>query len=190
VFFRTRELPCDWVGLHGLSAQGKQLQLASLRRPAAAVDRSTTSGGSAAFLNAYAAHLETLGYAYKTLLNELTTLNQAIKRMIQAGHLQGVKPLDGKLRKAESERAYCYRSEEVRAMIESCREKTNLQWLGDIITALACTGLRTRRSNRTAPLLLAHDRLGADQLGRLVVHGVQARGELQLVHRSLRVQQA
>ena len=124
---------------------------------------------TAAFVNAYAADLESQGYAYKTQLNELTTLKQAIKWMIQAGHLQGVKPLELKLRKAESERAYCYRPEEVRAMIEYCREKTKLQWLADIIIALACTGLRISElaSLRWADLDLEADRLKlTDETGR------------------------
>lgn len=127
------------------------------------------NGVTAAFLNAYAAYLESLGYAYKTQLNELTTLKQAIRWMIQASHLQGVKPIDLKLRKAESERAYCYRPEEVRAMIEHCRAKPKLQWMADLIIALACTGLRISEmaSLRWSDLDLEAGRLKlTDETGR------------------------
>ena len=62
--------------------------------------------------------------------------------MIHAGHLPGKKPIDLKLRKAECESAYCYRPEEIAAMMELCRNTPGLEWLGDIIIGLACTGLR------------------------------------------------
>lgn len=100
------------------------------------------NGVTAELLTAYAAHLEGKGYAHKTLVNELVTLKQAVKWMINAGHLRGVKPIDLKLRKAESERAYCWRPEEVRAMVERCRATAGLLWLAGVIIALACTGLR------------------------------------------------
>ena len=66
------------------------------------------NGVTASLLNRYAEHLEGKGYAHKTLVNELTTLKQAVKWMIQAGHLKGTKPIELKLRKAESQPAYCY----------------------------------------------------------------------------------
>jgi integrase len=100
------------------------------------------NGVTAELLTAYAADLEDKGYAHKSLVNELTTLKQAIKWMIQAGHLVGCKPIELKLLKAESERAYCYRPVEIRAMIELCRASALLCWLADVIVGLACTGLR------------------------------------------------
>ena len=45
-------------------------------------------------LTAYATNLEEEGYQYKTLVNELTTLKQAIKWMIEAGHLHGKQPIE------------------------------------------------------------------------------------------------
>lgn len=53
-----------------------------------------------------------------------------------------MKPIDLKLRKAESQPAYCYRPQEVRAMLDLCKRDPDLTWLGEVITALACTGLR------------------------------------------------
>lgn len=100
------------------------------------------NGATAKLLTDYAAHLEDDGYASKTLSNELTTLKQAIRWLIQAGHLRGMKPIELKLWKAESESAYCYRTEEVKATLEYCRQTEALQWLANVIIALACTGLR------------------------------------------------
>ena len=100
------------------------------------------NGVTAEVLNAYAAHLESKGYAYKTLTNKLITLKQAVKWLIQAGHLRGMKPIELKLRKAESEAAYCWHPNEVCAMIELCMANDELRWLADVIIALACTGLQ------------------------------------------------
>ena len=100
------------------------------------------NGVTAELLIAYAAHLESKEYAHKSLVNELTTLKQAIKWLIEAKHLADMTPIDLKLRKADSESAYCYRPEEIRAMIEHCRGKADLAWLADVIVGLACTGLR------------------------------------------------
>ncbi len=99
------------------------------------------NGVSANLLNQYAGYLDGQGYAHKTLVNALTTLKQAFKWLVQQGHLQA-KPIELPLRKAESDRAYCYRTCEVRAMIEHCQAVMSLRWLGEVIVALACTGLR------------------------------------------------
>ena len=81
-------------------------------------------------------------YADKSICNELTFAKQLIKWLIEAGHLPGMEPIIMKLRKAESQRPYCWRSEEVAAMTTHCRELQTRHWLGDVIVALACTGLR------------------------------------------------
>ena len=126
---------------------------------------------TASLLNNYAAYLAGKGYSHKTLVNELTTLKQAVKWMIQAEHLKGMRPIELKLRKAESEPAYCYRPEEVKAMVEQCRTKSALGWLADVIIALACTGLRIAElaSLRWADIDLESGRLSlTDETGRLV----------------------
>ena len=102
----------------------------------------TWSGVTANVLNAYAAELEEKGYAHKSLVNELTVLKQTVKWLISAGHLKGVGPIELKLRKAESQRAYCYSRKEVAAIIAQCRKNRKINWLGDVVIALACTGLR------------------------------------------------
>lgn len=96
----------------------------------------------AGVLTRYAADLEAKEYKQKTLLNELVTLKQAIGWMIDAKHLTGCVRIILPLGKAESERAYCYRAVEVQAMVACCRQVASLDWLGNIIIALACTGMR------------------------------------------------
>lgn len=119
------------------------------------------NGVTVDLLTAYAAHLDELGYAHKTLHNELTTLKQAVKWLIAGGHLQGMKPLDLALRKAESQSAYCYRPEEVCAMVVYTAGHAELRWLHDVIVALACTGVRISElcSLRWADVDLATGRL-------------------------------
>ncbi len=102
----------------------------------------TWNGVTADSLTDYASDLQTKGYCQKTLVNELTTLKQAMTWLIREEHLLGVDPIKLKVHKAESQRAYCYRAEEVKAMVELCRSDVSLHWLGDVIIALACTGLR------------------------------------------------
>ena len=93
-------------------------------------------------LNNYAANLEGQGYKSKTLRNQLTTLGQAIRWLVQEGHLVGVDPPKLKLTNLESERAYRYERAEVAAMIAYCQDRSELHWLVDVIIGLACTGLR------------------------------------------------
>ncbi|MCI0361844.1 MAG: tyrosine-type recombinase/integrase [Planctomycetaceae bacterium] len=93
-------------------------------------------------LTAYATHLDDQGYAPKTIRIELTTIVQAHKWLREEKHLQDVEPLKLTIRKQESERRYCYRIEEVQAMVAFCRKHADLAWLVGVIVGLACTGLR------------------------------------------------
>jgi len=93
-------------------------------------------------LTDFAGDMEENGYANKSQVNDLTTIKQAINWMIEEGHFQETKPIKMKLRSAESESPYCYRVEEIKAMIELCPIDGSRGWLGDIITGFACTGLR------------------------------------------------
>jgi len=138
----------------------------------------TWNGVTSELLCAYVADLEAKGYAHKTQSNELITLKQAMKWLIKQGHLQGMKPIELSVRKAESERAYCYRSEEVRAMIEHCRATEALHWLANVIIALACTGLRIAElvSLRWADLDFENGRLAlTDETGRPNTEGRKRR---------------
>jgi len=129
------------------------------------------NGVTANVLTEYAAHLHSEGYAHKTLVNELTTLKQAVKWMVTAGHLNDASPIELPLRKAESERAYCYRPQEVEAMADRCRTHAKLEWLADVIVALACTGFRIAElaSLRWADVNLESGQLEiTDETGRQV----------------------
>ena len=90
----------------------------------------------------YAAHLESKGYANKSIRNELVTLSGCIRWLIEDGQLAGMEPIKLKLRKAESQPAYCYTDDEVSAMVSHCNNSESLHWLRDVIVTLACTGFR------------------------------------------------
>ena len=138
---------------------------------AAAKGVTVWNGVTANLLSQYAEDLERKGYAHKSLVNELTTLKQAVRWLIQQGYLKGMKPIELKLRKAESQPAYCYRPAEVKAMLEHCREVEELGWLGNAIVGLACTGLRIAElaSLRWADVDLESRRLSlTDETGRAV----------------------
>jgi integrase len=91
----------------------------------------------------YGAWLDGEGYAYRTEYLELTTLKQCVKWLRQAAHLSDSLPrIDLPLRKPTGTDTYCYRFEEVNAMVSLCLEDRRLGWMGEIIVALAATGLR------------------------------------------------
>jgi len=97
---------------------------------------------SAEVLEDYAGYLEHENKAYKTICNELVTMKQTVRWLIEAGHLIGTEPIKLALRKAESERPYCYTAEEAKAMIDHCTSTSKLAWLGNVIVSLVYTGLR------------------------------------------------
>jgi integrase len=59
---------------------------------------------------------------------------------VQEGYLPDSALIRMPLAKPTGTDTYCYKPEEVAAIIEYCRER--LRWLADIVTALPCTGLR------------------------------------------------
>ncbi len=89
----------------------------------------------------YSKHLTGLKYARKTIFEELTLLKMAVKWLCNEGHM-AAQPIVLKLKKAKSQRAYCYTFVEVAAMLELCRKAPKLDWLQNVIIALACTGMR------------------------------------------------
>ena len=93
-------------------------------------------------VNNYLQDLETKEYAHKSQKNELTTIKQTVKWLIEEGHLVGVTPINIKTKSVESKPAYCYRQEELEAMVSHCQNAGELEWLENLIIALACTGLR------------------------------------------------
>jgi integrase len=93
-------------------------------------------------LERYAAHLDDQGYAYATEYLELTTLKQAVKWFIGEQKLPVDCTIHLPLKKPHGTTTYCWRPVEITAMIRHCDDCPKLRFLGDILLALACTGLR------------------------------------------------
>ena len=94
-------------------------------------------------IEAYGNFLEENDYAYATQFIELSTVNQVIKFLALDAKLIATScyaPL--KLEKPDEVTRYAYTRDEVVAMLQHCRRGGGLGWLGDVITALATTGLR------------------------------------------------
>jgi integrase len=96
-------------------------------------------------LERYSCWLEDRKYTYATQYLELTTLKQAINWL--AHEDQGYLPKDRKIKlwlakPSEATTTYCYRDEEVAAMIEHCSRNDDLVWLGQVIKVLSSTGVR------------------------------------------------
>jgi len=97
---------------------------------------------SARLLERYAAWLDGEGYAYRTEFLELTTIKQAINWMIVAKHLPESCRIRLSLSRPTGTDTHCWRQAEVLAILKRCRDVPALDWLGDVLTALACTGMR------------------------------------------------
>lgn len=97
---------------------------------------------TASVLSRYGRHLEKQEYAPKTQNFELTFVISWMRLLIEQKHLHGCDPIVLKLTKVQGQRAYCYTPDEVKAILSRCRECESLSWLGDIVTGLACTGMR------------------------------------------------
>ena len=102
----------------------------------------TWNGVTKNTLTAYAAWLDGEGYAYATEYLELTTLKQAIKWLVEEGGLPHSALIRLPLEKPTGTDTYSYKTGEVSAIIDHCRQHPDLVWLGNVVTALACTGLR------------------------------------------------
>lgn len=72
----------------------------------------------------------------------LNTIKQIAKWLIRHGHLAGKSPIDLPVAKADGTPTYCWQAEEVEPIVEWCTSRPELVWLGQVIIALACTGLR------------------------------------------------
>jgi integrase len=78
----------------------------------------------------------------KTIANDLFTLKQCIRYLKKEEELLDSPTIKLKLQRFESQKAYCYRDEEVHAMLQHCMTNPALNWLGNIVFVLAHTGLR------------------------------------------------
>ncbi|WP_437222677.1 tyrosine-type recombinase/integrase [Planctomicrobium sp. SH661] len=91
--------------------------------------------------DAYAAWLDGEGYAYATEYLELNTLKQVLKYLIEYDHLPANVAFKYAMKKADGTDTYCWRKEEVQAIIKHCQTE-ELRWLRDVVIGLAGTGLR------------------------------------------------
>lgn len=81
-------------------------------------------------------------YKYSTQYFELTVLKQALKVFREDLEIRGIQKFKLELPKPEGTTTYCYSSVEVSAMVSYCLDDPGLVWLGQVISALAHTGLR------------------------------------------------
>ena len=81
-------------------------------------------------------------HADRTVFLELTLLKSVVKWLVTNGHLPAGYELRYPLRKPQGTDTYCYRPEEVAAMVKHCQSQPKLNWLAHAIFALAHTGLR------------------------------------------------
>lgn len=96
----------------------------------------------AKLLKRYSAYLENKEYAWRTICLELNTIKQVVTWLIKEEFLPDGKAIDLPLPKAQGTSTYCWKREEVAAMVNYCRKTKALHWLGDVLICLACTGLR------------------------------------------------
>ena len=93
-------------------------------------------------LTAYASHLKELGYQERTLYLELTTIKQVVKHLVEEGYLPDACRIIMPLSKSKDSPTYCYSSEEVEAIVSFCMGDDALVWIGQVVVALVCTGMR------------------------------------------------
>jgi integrase len=78
----------------------------------------------------------------KTLFLELTLIKSVLLWLIRNKKLPASRQLDLPLAKPQGSDVYSYKQAEVAAIISHCRTDPRLHWLGRVIVAIACTGLR------------------------------------------------
>lgn len=86
--------------------------------------------------------LERDDYAYASIYLEATVVKQAVKWLIEAGHLPESCRIRLKLNRDHDTTTYCWTETEVRAMLDHCGAHSDLRPLGRLLTLLAFTGLR------------------------------------------------
>lgn len=103
---------------------------------------SSWNGITARLLQRYAAYLDDEGYAYRTEFLELTTVKQATNWLIESGQLPENCRIRLPLTKPTGTDTHCWKLEELEAIFARCNEIDELFWLGRVLLALTCTGMR------------------------------------------------
>jgi integrase len=93
-------------------------------------------------LESYISDLAKKGYAHATQVMEIVTLKQAINYWIDKDLLPAQQGFKLEVDKVTESTTYCFTTAEVETMIRHCREPEGLSWLGNVIVALAFTGMR------------------------------------------------
>ncbi|MCA9250252.1 MAG: tyrosine-type recombinase/integrase [Phycisphaerales bacterium] len=97
---------------------------------------------SVQLIEKYLNQLDRKDYAEGTLRFEANLLKQIIRWLAEGERLPMSNMIKLKVRKAVGTSTYCWKPDEVVAMIEHCRTDEKLKWMGDIIVTLAHTGMR------------------------------------------------
>ncbi|QOV90968.1 tyrosine-type recombinase/integrase [Humisphaera borealis] len=90
----------------------------------------------------YITWLDEQDHSSFTLYLEGTTIKQAVNHLIRQSLLPPGNKIELAILRAETTTRYCWREEEVVAMIEQCFADPKLHWLGYVLVGLATTGLR------------------------------------------------
>ena len=93
-------------------------------------------------LEKYVRYLGDKKLAPKTIAEKVKQIKQAMKWLIEEGHLSGCEPVKLKLARFESQRNYCWTTYEVEAILAHCKADPGLAELHDVSLCLAATGLR------------------------------------------------
>ncbi len=93
-------------------------------------------------LEAYGAWLDSEGYGYATQYHELTVAKQILRWLVGEKLIPSSCLFALPLEKPQGTTTYCYTPEEVHAIVTHCFGRPDLVWLGEVIVALATTGLR------------------------------------------------
>jgi len=90
----------------------------------------------------YGAWLAKKEYADRTIVLELNVICSIVKWLVEEEHLPPSCRFLLKLSKPEGSTTFCYTKQQVKRMVLYCNSVPSLVWLGQVITALATSGLR------------------------------------------------
>lgn len=90
----------------------------------------------------YGAWLAKKEYADRTIVLELNLICSVVKWLVEEGYLSAACRFLLKLCKPDGSTTYCYTKKQVTRMVQFSQATPDLAWLGQVITALATSGLR------------------------------------------------
>ncbi len=81
-------------------------------------------------------------YSNRTIAFELSVLRTINIFLCREKHISESSRISIAIPKFEDSDRYCYRKEEVNIILELCFSQVNLEWLGQLLSTLAATGIR------------------------------------------------